>query len=808
METLWQDIRQGLRGFLKHPGFTAIIVITLAIGIGASTTMFSVVNTVLLRRLPYPNADRVVAIQELGADGKRVQVTAANFLDWRAQNTVFQHLAAIKSTTANLLLADQAERISLAVTSANFFDVLGAQPQYGRLFNPEDEQAGHQSIVVIGDSLWRRQFSTDPNAVGKAVTLDGKTYTIVGIAPNGFQYPDKTEAWLPPLRLAPELNETMDVTQARGMGYLSAVALLKPGVSLAQAGSEMEAITARLREQFPHTNNNRFNRVVSLHDHLIGETHTMLWLLFGAVTFVLVIACANVANLLLANAASRQKEISIRVALGASRWRVVQQVLTESTMLALVGGAVGLLLSFWGLPLITRLLPQDFPRLQEIAIDWRVLSFSLVASVMTGILFGLAPALQSLKADIQEAIKEGGRGTSSGIRKTRLRSALIVSEVALSVVLLAGAGLLFRTFLHLQAVNTGFAPQHVMTFRLSPSGANYRRDADYTSFYDRTVQRISAIPGVEAVGTINTLPLAKGPTFRFRIEGRAALTPDKWPAANYRIVSPDYFRAMNVPLLQGRPFTEQDREGAPLVALINEAIARRDFGNENPLGKRVSFGGNGPPIWFEIVGVVANVRNLELRDEPAPEIYLSYLQDQFQGTSFVIRSAVQPASLMTSVRQAVQEVDKSVPVADIQTMDDIVSEAVAQPRFNLFLLGLFGCIALALSGAGIYAVTAYTVTQRTHELGIRLALGAQVGDVLRMILRQGMVVISAGMLLGLVVSFGLMRLLKSLLFGVSATDPLTFVGITLVLMLVALLACYIPARRATKVDPLIALRYE
>jgi putative ABC transport system permease protein len=811
MNTLFKDIRYGVRSLLKHPGFTAIVVITLALGIGASSAIFSVVNTVLLRPLPYARAERIVAIQELNAEGKRVQVTPANFLDWRAQNTAFEQLAAILTRPANLALADQAERIDLAMTSANFFSVFGTQAERGRFFIPSDEEAGHAPIVVVSHGLWQRRFAGDAALVGKPITLDGLSYTVVGIAPPGFQYPDKTEVWVPPFKLVPTLNERMDPTQVRGFGFLSAVALLRPGVSLTQAANEMETITARLRQQYPDTNNRRFNRVVSLHTHLVGETGPMLLLLFGAVTFVLLIACANVANLLLASAATRQKEMAIRTALGASRLRVMQQLLTESLMLALVGGVVGLLLALWGVVLLTKLLPQDFPRLGEINLDWHVLGFTLVASVLTGILFGLAPALQISKTDVQESLKESGRGTSSSRRHNRLRNLLIVGEVALSVVLLIGAGLLFRSFLQLQSVNTGFTPQQVLTLRLSPAGSNYRRDADYMSFYSQTMQRISAIPGVEAVGAINTLPLDKGPTAGFRIEGRPPLTTDKWPGANYRSVSTDYFRAMNIPVVQGRAFNERDTETAPLVMIINQALARRDFPNDNPVGKRINLGNNDPngqPVWWEIVGVAANVRSLELREEATPEFYLSSLQDTFTNMFVVVRTSVEPTRVAASVRRAAADVDKSAAVSDVKTMEHIVNDAVTQPRFNLFLLGLFSGIALLLSAAGIYGVTAYSVTQRTHEFGIRMALGAQVGDVLRMIIRQGMLLISLGLAVGLLASFALTRLLRTLLFGVSVTDPLTFVAITLLLTLVALLACYIPARRATKVDPLVALRYE
>ncbi|HET9479962.1 MAG TPA: ABC transporter permease, partial [Pyrinomonadaceae bacterium] len=765
----------------------------------------------MLRRLPYRTADRIVVIQELNPDGKRIQVTGPNFLDWRAQNTVFEHLAAIKTRNANLTFADQAERIDMAQTSADFFDVFGAGPQHGRLFVSGDEQAGHAPVAVLSDALWRRRFAGDTSAIGKTITLDGNTYTIIGIAPAGFQYPDKTEVWLPPLKLAPEFNPRVEPTERRGMGYLSAVALLKPGVTVAQAASEMETITSRLRQQYPETNNRRFNRVLSLHDHLIGDSRTMLWLLFGSVMFVLLIACANVANLLLASAASRSKEIAIRAALGASRWRVIRQLLTESAILALAGGLLGLLFSSYGVKAITKLLPQEFPRLNEIDMDWRVFGFTLGASLLTGFVFGFAPALHISRTDVQEAMKESGRGTAGSARHTRLRHALIVAEVALSVVLLAGAGLLFRSFMRLQAVNAGFTPQQVLTAQLSPAGPNFDDNGDYVVFYDQVLERARAIPGVTSVGVINTLPLSGGPTIAFRVEGRPILTVDKWIPTSFRSVSPDYFRAMNIMVLKGRTFTPEDNADAPRKLMINQALAQRDFPNEDAIGKRITLGNtdaNNQPVWFEIVGVTANVRSVELREEAPPELYFAARQLPFRTMALVVRSTVEPESLAPALRQSVAEVDRTVPVSEVQTMEHIVSESVTQPRFNLFLLGLFGGIALLLSAAGIYGVTAYTVTQRTHELGIRLALGAQVTDVLKLVLGQGMAVIGIGLVIGLAAAFALLRLMRSLLFGVGENDPLTFATITLVLLLVALLACYVPARRATKVDPLIALRYE
>ncbi|HEU4712827.1 MAG TPA: ABC transporter permease [Pyrinomonadaceae bacterium] len=811
MESLLRDLRYGLRGLLKRPGFAATVILTLAVGIGASTTIFTVLNSVMLRRLPYRTADRIVAIQELNPEGERIQITAANFLDWRAQSTVFEQLAAIKTADSNLVLADQAERINVTQTSANFFDVFGVAPQRGRLFVPADEQAGHEPIVILSDVLWRRRFAADPATIGKQINLDGKSYTVTGIAPAGFQYPDRTEAWLPPLRLVPEFNATMDVTTNRGRGYLSAVGLLKPGVSQAQAASEMDTITSRLRQQYPETNNGRFNRVVSLQEHLVGKSDTMLWLLFGAVLFVLLIACANVANLLLASAAARSKEMAIRAALGASRARVMRQLLTESTLLALAGGGLGLLLAIAGVAAVKAFLPPDFPRVNEIGMDWRVLGFTLGASMLTGFLFGLAPALHVSKTDVQEAMKENSRGTVGSAGRTNLRNALIVAEVALSVVLLAGAGLLFRSFLRLQAVNTGFTPQQVLTAKLSPSGPKFKGDPEYTAFYNQVAERVRTIPGVQEVGVVTTLPLSKGPTAGYRVEGRPVLPPDQWPPTYMNSVSPDYFRAMNIPIVQGRAFNAQDNEKAPWKLMINQAAAERDFPGESAVGKRITFGNtdkDNQPVWFEIVGVAANIRSVELREEPSPELYFTTLQYPFEHMAVVIRSTVEPISLGPSLRQAVAEVDRSVPVSEIKTMDHIISESVTQPRFNLFLLAIFSGVALLLSAAGIYGVTAYSVTQRTQELGIRLALGAQVSDILKMVLRQGMIVIAVGLVIGLLAAFALTRLMRSLLFGIGENDPITFVAITLVLVMVALFACYIPARRASRVDPLIALRYE
>jgi putative ABC transport system permease protein len=603
----------------------------------------------------------------------------------------------------------------------------------------------------------------------------------------------------------------MNIERARGFGFLSAVGLLKPGVTFERAHDEMTAITARLRQQYPETNNNRFNRVVPLRTFLVGGRGTALLLLMGAVALVLLIACANVANLLLARASSRQKEMAVRIALGATRRRLVGQLLVESVLLGLAGGAAGLLVGWWGVELLRGLLPLDFPRAAGIAVDLRVLAFTLLVSLATGVLFGLAPALQSTRLDVNEALKESARGSGGGGGRARLRSALVVSEVALSLVLLVGAGLLFRSLLRLHAVELGFRPQRILTFRLAPSGPNFGEDAQYSAFFHQVAERVKALPGVDAVGVINTLPLVKGPTAAFRVEGRPEEPVDRWPRINYRSVSPDYFLTIDTPVIRGRALDAHDNNNAPLALVVNQTLARQNFPGEDPVGKRINMGGrraDGQPIWFEIVGVIADARSLELSAEPEAEIYTSYLQDPFGSMSYVVRTAAEPAGLIPAVREAVRQVDRGVPAAEFKKMEQIVGDAAAQPRFHSLLLGVFGAAALLLAAAGIYGVMAYAVAQRAHEIGVRMALGAQRGDVFRLIMGQGARLVLAGVGIGLVAALALTRLMEGLLFEVAATDPLTYVGIAIFLILVAALACYLPARRATKVDPLIALRYE
>ena len=809
MQTLWQDLLFGARVLLKNPGFTAVVVLTLALGIGANTAIFSVVNAVLLRPLPYQEPDRIVSLSSYRR-GRLGQISPANFLDWREQNRTSAQMAAIFTRDANLSSNGEAERMPFAITSANFFQVMGVQPGLGRTFLPEEEIAGHAPVVIISHGLWQQRFASDLKIIGQSLTIDGQSYSVVGVAPAGFQYPAETQIWSPPRRIVPELNQNIgDETRVRGLGYLSAVARLKPGVTVKQAQVEMDAIAARLEQAFPDANKNVTVKVTALQEKLVGDIKPALLVLLGAVGCVLLIACANIANLLLTRATTRQKEFAIRSALGANRWRVIRQLLTESVLLSLLGGAVGLLLAMWGVDVLKALSAAQLPRASEIGLDAQLLAFTCLISCLTGIIFGLAPALQTSKLDLTQALKDEGRGTGGGARHNRLRSALVVVEVALSLVLLVGAGLLFRSFLRLQQVKLGFEPQQVLTMKIAPAGEQYRDDGQLMAFYRQVVERLEILPGVKAAGAINTLPLAKGPLYRFFYAGRPAPEPGKEPTANFRIASPDYFRAMSIPLIAGRAFAAADKADAPRVALINQALARRDFPDQNPIGQRLSFGrAQDTPTWLEIVGVVGDVSSDELKNGPQPEVYQSYLQTFMPQMSFIIRAEQEPLSFAAVVQHEVRAVDKYQPVADLKTMEQIVSESIAQPRFNLLLLGVFAAIAVLLAAVGIYGVMSYAVTQRTREIGIRLALGAETKDVLKLVLGQGMVLTLIGVGMGLLAAYGLTRLMEKLLFGISPTDPMTFALIALLLMGVAFVACYLPARRAMKVDPMVALRYE
>jgi putative ABC transport system permease protein len=806
MNSFLQDARYGIRILIKRPGLAIVIVGTLALGIGASSAIFSVVNAVLLRPLNYREPDRIVTLRAF-RKGKLGQVSPANFLDWRDQNQSFQDLAAFHIGGANLTAGGQSERVQLSVSSASLFRVLGVEPLLGRTLQAADETAGHEPVAVISYALWQRRFGAAADTIGMTVVVDGKLCAVVGVAPARFDYPRGTDVWLPPRRIVPELGQDIgDETRVRGLGYLGVIARLRPEASIERAQSEMDAINSKLVDQYPDANAALSIKVSPLAESIVGDVRPMLLLLFGAVGLLLLIACSNVANLMLARATARQKEIAIRAALGATRTRIVRQLLTEGLAPAMVGGALGLLMGRWGIDWLIGLNRDAIPRSNEIGLDPRVLIFTLTISCVAGILFGLAPALQTSNPDSRQTLKEGAR---AGTRTDRIRSALVVCEVALSLALLIGAGLMFRSLINLQQVKPGFDPDHLMTFTIAPSGEPYQDAARQTAFMTDLISKLGSLPGVQAVGAIDALPLDKGPYYGYFIESRPPYTPGTRSAANFRIVSPDYFRAMRIALVEGRLLTEEDNARRAPTLVINQALARRDFPDQDPIGQRLGFGStNGRINWAEIVGVVADVHNDEIKNQPVPEAYQSYLQRPAPEMSFAVRSTSNPVTLAAAIKQQAQQIDRSQPVAAIRLMDQIVHDATAQPRFNLVLLASFAAIALILATAGIYGVMSYTVTQQTHEIGVRVALGASTSDVLRLVVGKGVILAVVGIVIGLAGSFAITRLMSGLLFGVTATDPLTFGFIASLFLVVAGTASFLPARRAIRVNPSVALRYE
>ena len=812
MRTLWQDLRYGARMLWKKPGFTAIAVLALALGIGANSAIFSVVNTVLLKPLPFENADRLVMVWERRPQQNRNAgpVAPADFLDWQSQNQVFERMAASSGQAFNLTGAGEPAQVLAQVVSPGYFQVLGAQAAVGRTLLEEVDQPGGERVAVLSHRLWQRRFSGDPAVVGRAITLDTESYMVVGVMPASFSYPDTdTEMWVAPQGRVPGiwLPGSPDPATLRGLHYLLVTARLKPGVTIEQAQTEMETIAARLEQQYPDVNTGHTARVVSLHEQLIGDVRPALWVLLAAVGFVLLIACANVANLMLARATARHREMAVRAAMGAGRGRLIRQLLTESALLSLLGGAIGLFLAMWGVDLLVALSPENLPRLNEISVDWRVILFTLGVALLTGFAFGLAPAWQASHLDLNSALKEGGRSATEGFGRRRLRSILVVAEVALCIVLLIGAGLLIRSFWRLTEVRPGFDPENLLTMQLSLPRAKYPAEAQMAAFYDQVLRRLETLPGVESVAATWLLPMSGQDAGRgIEVEGYEP-APNERTNAAFGNVSPGYFRTMRIPLMRGREFAETDRAGAPGVVVVNESFARRFFRDQDPVGKRMRMRGNDEP-WLTVVGVVGDIRHTGLAAEPRAEMYLSYLQSPVPFMNVVMRTSIDPVSLAPALRREVWAVDADQPVADISTMGQFVSNSIAGRRFNMMLLAVFAGVALLLAAVGLYGVMAYSVIQRTHEIGIRLALGAQARDVLKMIVGQGMLLTLIGTVLGLTAAFALTRLMASLLYGVTATDPLTFAGIPLLLAAVALLATYIPARRAMKVDPMVALRYE
>jgi putative ABC transport system permease protein len=808
---LWQDLRYGVRMLLKNPGFSAVVVLTLALGIGANTAIFTVVNALLLRPLPYQEAERL-AIVATTMRRERVEVRSTSypdFVSWRDQNTVFEQIAARNSNSFSLLSGDEPERVNGELVSANYFSLLGVRAIHGRTFLPEEDRTPDtQRVAIVGYGLWQRRFGGIPNLVGQTIQLSDGNYTVVGIMPEGFRgISDQAELWLPMMMIS-AARQASDL-QIRDQRWHSTIARLKSGVSLQQAQIEMDTIAHRLEQTYPDTNTNRGALVTPLHEQLFGNMQLMLWILLGAVSCVLLVACANVANLLLQRATTRQKETAIRLALGATTGRLMRQLLTESLILALSGGALGVLVAFWGADFLVALSPITFPSFVKLTLDARVLSFNLLISVLTGVLFGLAPALQAARPMLNEVLKDSGRGTSGGLGRSRLLGSLVVSEIALALVLLVGAGLMIRSLQRLQAVDPGFDSERLLTMRFNLPAQKYSR-AQIGVFNQQLRERLQALPGVRAVALSTDLPLSgntsAGPIF---LEGQTAVPADSEIRMYRHRVTPQFFSTLGIPLVKGRDFTAGDHAQAPGVVIVSEALARRYWPGENPIGKRLRETGSEDP-WVSIVGVVADVKYRGLPQNPNadPDVYFPLLQRPNNNLSLVVRTEADPASLTAAIRGELQKLDPNLPVYGVTTMAQRVANQTTQARFSAWLLGIFGALALLLSAVGIYSVMSYAVEQRTHEVGIRLALGARAGDVLKLVMRQGMRLALLGLALGLSAALALTQLMKGLLFGVAPADPPTYAGIALLLTAVALLACWIPARRATKVDPLVALRCE
>jgi putative ABC transport system permease protein len=813
MNTL-QDLRYGFRMLLKRPGFTLIVVLTLALGIGANTTIFSAIDAVLLNPLPYKNPERLMVIWEtnkhLGPEmWDRNEVAMGNFLDWRERNQVFDQLGALFDTDMNLTGIGEPQRIKSYVVTTNFFQVLGVQPMLGRSFLPEEEKPGAPFTVILGHDLWQRQFGSDPNIINKSLTFNGHQVAVVGVMPPGFevQFPISKHVDM----FVPFIIDVADPDyHDRSQNFLYTVARLKPGVSQEQAQSEMNLIASQLQQQYPETNAERGVRVVPLHKQIVGNVESYLYMLFAAVGFLLLIACTNVAGLLLARVTARHREVAVRIALGASRWRLIRQLLTESIILSALSGLFGLLLAYGGVKLLVALTPSEVPRLHEIGLHVPVFLWTLTISVVTGILFGLAPAVQASKPDLNTALKESSGRNPGSSQGSGLRNLLVVSEVAVALLLLVGAGLMTKSFVRLQQVDPGFDATNVVSMNIALPTSKYRQQ-QVNVFYDQLIERVRNLPGVKSVAGINPLPLSdSNVSSRFVVEGAPFVPLADRPFAGVRVVTPDYFQTMGIPNLKGRSFTEQDRENTPRVVIISEAMASRYWPNQDPIGKRLGYVEefSDKQEWLQIVGVVGDVRHKALETEVMPEVYFPYKQSPGNFMNLVVRTTSDPMSVVPAIRSQILSVDKDQPVSDIMTMDQRVAKSVAAKRFVMFLLGTFSILALGLAAVGIYGVMAYLVTQRTQEIGVRMALGAQKRDVLRLVVMKGMTLAIIGAAIGVVASLALTRVMRSLLFEVTPTDWLTFIIASTVLLIVALVACYIPARRATKLDPLIALRYE
>ena len=806
MDTIRQDIRYALRRLIKSPAFTMVALLTLALGIGANTAIFSVVNAVLLQPLPYRDSHEIVGVYHL-SDGTRATMSGPNFTDVKRLNTTLQDMAAYTRTRTILTGRGEPVRVDGAEISASLFDMLGVQAHLGRSFRAEENEPGKTQVAILGHVLWLQRFGGDAAIVGKTMTLDGVSYEIVGVMPDGFSFPAERSVWTP-LEYSTDLT-----TDQRGAWYLQAVGRLKPGVSVEQTRAEIETIGRQLAARYPDDNEGLDITAVSLHEAMVGDLRTAFWVLLGAVGFVLLIACVNVANLLLARAASRESEIAVRTALGAGRGRLVRQLLTESVILGIVGGALGLLIAVWGVEALIVLEPQGIPRLSEVGVNPQVIAFTAGLSLVTGLLFGLVPAFQSTSSALASTLKEGGRGALTTRGGSRMRTTLVVAEVALAVMLLAGAGLLIRSFGKLAAVDPGFEVMQALTFDLSLPESRYEEPVEQVAFFDELLPRLESIPGVRNASGVMALPLS-GMSFvlTFEVAGRPPVPPSQQPAMQVRIATADYFSSIGIPLTRGRYFTDDDRAGTPRVVLITETAAQRFFPGEDPIGKTITLGwgrAGSDRAGGEVVGIIGDIRDAGLAEPNPPQIFLPYPQWPVGRMSVLLETTLPPASLAEAARRTVYGVDGNLPVSNLRTLDEIVARSISQPRFYMTLLAVFAAVALALAAIGIFGVLSYAVSQRTREIGIRMALGAHHRTVLGLIVREAMVMTGGGILLGVAAAFLLTEgLVATLLFETSPHDPATFAAVAVVLTMVSLAAAYVPARRATRVDPIVALRAE
>jgi putative ABC transport system permease protein len=817
METLLQDIRYGLRMLLKAPGFTAVAVITLALGIGGNTAMFSVVDAVLLKPLAFPHSERLISVNETDSrrPGKPDTFSYADFFDYRAQNHTFEGMATYRDASFNLTGVGQPQHLEGEVVSSDFFSVLGIKPALGRGFRREEEQAGRW-VVVLSHQLWQSQFGSDPGIIGRTITLDNRAYTVIGIAPAGFEFPVQYPApqlWGSLARDAdPSGGTPATAPTNRGAHFVSVIGRLKPGVTLASAQADTNIIAQRLARHYADSNSRRsVSMLIPELQRLVGDVRPALLVLLAAVGFVLLIACANVANLLLAHASKRHREITVRAALGAPRRRLVRQLLTESLVLGVVGGGLGLGLASWILIAIVHFEAGNIPRLEQVGLNFPVLGFTALVSIAASLLFGMAPAWHTARTDLAETLKEGGRGAAGSAGSNRLRAGLVIAETAIGVVLLVGAGLLLRSFIQLIRVDPHFNPHHVLALSFNLPSSRYN-DAKTINFYDQLLPRLRALPGAEEVGAAWPLPFSGDDAIiSFDIQGRPS-PPGQHPLADLAVVSPGYFHTMGISLLKGRDFSAHDEATSAPVVIISQSFARQYFPNQDPVGQHmqpgVSKSDKEPPM-REIIGVVADIKHGSLSDDFTPRYYLPYSQGMFgPPLSIVVRSAGNPVAQLDAVSNAIHGMDKELAVYGVHTMDEMMSTSANQPRFDTFLLSLFAAIALLLTAVGLYGVMAYSVVQKTHEIGIRMALGADPADLLRMVLRRTIVLVAAGLGLGIVIGMGVTRFLAGMLFAVHPLDWPTYAGVSVVLLGVGLLAGYVPARRASRVDPMVALRYE